>query len=257
MAVLYNASMPQERLDRIVDAMTDEIYSRLALYDIIYRFFPAYTPSSCDWVIGTLKQQGYIRALGNGFYAKGKGQFQMELQPGNKKILTRLLVEFPFSQFACIETNFVNEQLGMEGGDNCFIVEVTKRDLFPCYMKLREWSKRDVLITPTSHELDYYMKPNAIVLKPLFSKSPVRKDGLFCIEKLLVDSVSDKLFDCLYPHVDIAENLLNIIRSNNVNVITTYNYAKRRRCEAEIRSLLRHALPEEVDELIPEANTDD
>ena len=244
--------MGEERFQNIADSLTDEVYSRLALYDLIFRFYPAYTSSSCDWVIGSLTKRGVLRALGNGYYAKAKATWEFPVPSRRLKIVQKLVAEFPGSSFACIDSGIVNELSGMVGGEDWFLIETSKRDIFPVYMRCRELSKADVLLTPSEHELNYYLKPGSIIISPLFSKSPCRDNGLFTIEKLIVDLMEERLIGYLYPRVSFDEKLIEIIRQYNVNLITCINYARRRKATKRVVDLLRAALPKECEEVIAE-----
>lgn len=244
--------MAVDRFDFLEKEITDKVYSRLDLYDLIYRFFPTYNVNSCNWVIGVLCQRGIINPLGKGYFQKGKPEWTYELSAEQSRIASKLISEFPYTEFTIIPSKAINALLGMFGGDDCLIVEVSKRDLFPCFMKLREITKRDVLLTPSAHELSYYMKPGAIVLIPLFSKSPIKENGRFCLEKLVVDLYCDRLFSNLYPHIEFNEICGNLIKENNVNITLLLNYAKRRRCRDEIERDLRGVLSNEIYEKLIE-----
>lgn len=247
--------MKNARFDFLVENMSEEIYSRFGLYDIIYRYYPAYTPSSCDWVIGILKERGLIYPLGNGFYKKSKKIWCAPLSEPSQRIINKLLQDFPFSTFAATETDFVNQCVGREVV-SCLIIEISKKDLFPCYMRLRELTKKDVMLAPSERELSFYLKPGTIIIKPLFSKSPCRKDGGLTIEKLIVDLLSDRTLGFLYGETD-QNSLVALAREFNVNLITCMNYAKRRRCKKKAATVLRKAVPMEYDEIIVEDVDDD
>ena len=237
--------MPKEPYDVIVEALGEGVYTRLGLYDVIYRYFPSYASTSCDWVIGTLKGKGQLRSLGNGFYAKGKTTWRYEINQNQQKTLDKLMREFPNTQVSFINSQIVNEIVGNSGGMEWSFLAVDKRDLFPFYMRLRELTKKDIMLTPTAHELSYYLRPGAIILVPLFSKSPCEKNGLFSLEKLIVDFYADRVFLNMFPGAEFEEKLMQILRIYNVNIITTINYAKRRRVEDKIRLLFERATPEE------------
>lgn len=235
-----------EKYAVIKEALGDRVYSRLDLFNLIYQHYPAYSPNSCNWIIGQLCDDGAIAPIGNGLFIRGKKQWSCLLSKPHQSLLQKLQTEFQNSNIACIHSSTLNVLSKMEGGENCLILEIEKRDVFPCYMKLRELTKKDVLLTPTEHELAYYLKPDSIILKPIFSKSPCNKDGSFTLEKLVVDIVSDRLIKCLYPSVDFADAIINEIVNHNLNIITVLNYAKRRRCYESVRDMVVAAVPSDV-----------
>lgn len=249
-------AMAGDKFDFIAEALADEAYSRPRLNDVIYRYFPAYNEASCNWVIGQLANRNLISPLGNGYYVKGKPKWSYSCEKPYRTLLSKLMAEFPRTGIAAIGTEVLNKLSMMDGGYDNFIIEVDKRDIFPCYMKIRELSKKDILLTPTENELNYYLKPGAIILKPLFSKSPCQDDGLFSVEKLIVDLQCDRLVRTLYPHVSFNDSLLEIIETNSVNLITCLNYAKRRKCYDTVKELLIEGTPSSYWKYL-EANNND
>ena len=238
--------MSVDKYDFIAHSLTQTAYTREQLYDHIYRFFPAYSANSCNWVIGVLVERNLLHPLGNSCFCKAKEPWSFNLEKSVDRIRQKLIDEFPLSDIAIIDSKLVNELSNMDGGEDFILIEISKRDLFPCYMRIRELTKRDVLLTPTEHELSYYLKPGSIILKPLFSKSPCRADGLFSLEKLLVDLYCNKTFLSLYQGVDFEPSLKMLLDTKNVNLITCINYAKRRKCISGPSGLIKASVPDEV-----------
>ena len=238
--------MNENKYTFIIDSLTEEVYSRTKLFDLIYRFYPAYSESSCNWIIGSLVACGALSPLGGGFFAKPKKTWSLPLGKADESLLRKLRDAFPVAEIAALPSEVVNSMVEMDGGDEFFLIEISKRDLFPCYMKIRDLTKRDVLITPTAHELSFYMKPDAIILKPLFSKSPIAANGAFTLEKLLVDLFCDKTISILYPGVDFCGSVSNILKEFNVNLTTLLNYAKRRKILDAILPIVKQNVSVEI-----------
>lgn len=222
----------------ISDLLTKDLYSRTDLYDLIFRRFPTYSENSCNWIIGILCKKGLLFPIGNGLFQRDKEEWAAELEGLSGKAVRRTIDETANLKVAFLNLNYVNDLCGLENGPDCSILEVDKGNLFPAYMKLRETYRKDVLLTPTEHELNFYMRPGAIILKPLFSKSPVKRDGTICIEKLIVDLVADRIFRWLYPDVDFGEPIRKMADKYFVNYSHLNNYAKRRRCVDLITDIL-------------------
>ncbi|MCR5348799.1 MAG: hypothetical protein K6E59_04250 [Bacilli bacterium] len=223
----YNKDMA-ESSKRIQELLTKEVYSRYELYDVIYRVYPGYSENSCNWVIGLLVSDHVLQPLGNGVFAHWKEPFSYPLDPVSVSLLDKLRERFPYSDFAGVTTTSLNEILMGVDEHKALLLQVSKRDLFPAYLALREWTKREVMLNPTPREIEYYLRDNSIILKPLFSKSPVTQDGLYTAEKLLVDLLCDKTLRTMYPYVSNEDVVQNICEEKNVNIITTLNYARRR-----------------------------
>ena len=235
--------MRDESFETLGSWIEERTYSRPELNDLIYRLYPAYSESSCNWVIGELCSRGIIAPIGNGFFVPAKEDWAFELPQRQEKILEILRKEFPYSSFALTNSAVIDAFMGQESAMEYLLFQVDKRDVFPCYMRVRELSKQEVLISPTSRELSFYLKPKSIIVTPLFSKSPSQKDGHITIEKLLVDLFAERLFQSLYVYEANKEILREYINKYNVNLITCLNYAKRRRCQKEIKELLVEATP--------------
>lgn len=247
----------QKQIEIIQSSLTERVYSRAELFDLVYRWFPAYSENSCNWLIGLMCKEGVLRALGGGYFGLAKQEWDPKASSRYEKAMGQLVSEMPFTEISFIDTKALNEMSMMAGGPDCLILGVSKKDLFPAYMKLREIYKRDVLLTPTQHELNFYMKPEAIILRPLFSKSPCNADGRIALEKLLVDLYADRMIDWLYPGVNFEDSMRENVSQYNVNLFTTMNYAKRRRVYSQVRDFLLAAITEEEAKIIKEAYPDD
>ena len=221
----------------------ERTYSRPELNDLIYRLYPGYNEASCNWIIGELCARAAIAPIGNGYFVPAKKDWAFSLPDKQEKTLETLRKEFPYSSFSVASSTVIDGLMGQESSMEYLLLQVGKHDLFPCYMRLRELSKQEVLISPTSRELSFYLRPKSIIVTPLFSKSPCQKDGHITIEKLLVDLFAERLFKSLYVYDVNKEILSKTISEYNVNIITCLNYAKRRRCYQEIKELLMEATP--------------
>ena len=222
----------------ISELLTKELYSRTDLYDLIFRCFPTYNENSCNWIIGMLCKKGVLFPVGKGFFQRGKLEWAAKLEGPCGKAVQKTIAEMPNLKASFINLNYVNDMCGFENGPDCSILEVDKGNLFPAYMKLRESYRKDVLLTPTEHELNFYMRPGAIILKPLFSKAPAKRDGTICIEKLIVDLIADRTYRWLYPDVDFDDSIREFASQYFVNYSHLNHYAKRRRCEELITDIL-------------------
>ena len=234
----------ETRFDFLVGEMEDRPYTKDQMNDLIYRYFPSYSPESCNWIIGTLKQRQLIAILARGIYIKSKNYFDYDLPISFSKALRTLIKEFPLSEFACLDSSLLNGLSDVLHEDRFILLEVSKRDLFPCYMRLRELTKAEVMLNPNERELSFYLRDNSIILKPLFSKSPCRKNGKFTIEKLIVDCYSDRSITHLYEDSDFQRGFEKIIAQNNVNISMVLNYAGRRKGKDVVLDMLSRSLPQ-------------
>ncbi len=240
-------STPQnEKYELLKKQIDDRVYSRTDLYDLIYRFFPNYSVESCNWVIGRLVQEGFIRKLGKGYFKRPKEFYVFQEPPKYRNEIRSLSSFMGESDLALIPGVEINKLTG-EGHDYDFLlVEVPKNVLFPCYMDLRSKTKKEILLNPSPEEFLFRYRPGCIVLRTLFSKSPCLSTSFFSVEKLIVDLLADHFIRTLYSGADFEESAQELLKSNNVNLSVLINYGKRRKVDAEILGLAATACPLEA-----------
>ena len=95
------------------------------------------------------------------------------------------------------------------------------------------------------------VRPNSIVVKGLFSKAPTLRSGQLSLEKIIVDLLADPSFQSIFPNVDFRAIIGRVINRFDINLTTSYNYAKRRRVHGQLLSVFRDYLPEEYREILP------
>ena len=241
----YNGFV-DKRFDYISSALTNKVYSRLELFDLIFRRFPTYSANSCNWIIGLLCEEGKLSPLGNGYFTKGKTLWKAEFSDEDKNVIEKIQKALPRTHISCVHSRTLNQLTPTDRCEDFLLIEVDKRDLFACYMELRNIFRREIMLTPTRRELNYYFKPKSIILNPLFSKSPCRNDGGVAIEKLVVDILANRTIGWLYPNRDFESQLVKLLAETNVNLITALNYAKRRGTYDEVYRICSMALPKET-----------
>lgn len=246
--------MTEGRFDYLLKSIDEKPIPKEGLVDLIYREKPEYSYTSCLWVIGSLVSEGKLIDLGFGRFIKAKHD-KWEKRPVGKKGNDAILVAdscFQKTAFCIYETNWINDLTGMAGGEDALIVEVEKRDVFPFFM---EWKKRyrsNVLLNPKDNELSTYFENGSVIIKPLFSKSPVQQNRTIRIEKAIVDLCCDKHIKYLYFGVNLLDISAKLVRAGNYNLSTVLNYAKRRNIYTEIRTLLMDNLPADISRIIKE-----
>ena len=232
--------MENDRYDELISLMGKGIYSKDEMCDLIYRVFPSYSYNSSLWVLGDLMRIGRISALGFGLYqASQKEEFHLELSDYEQCLFEMSKIEFPNSPSCIFSTAWLDSKLDLHGGPDITIIETEKDKVFGLYYLLHGKEKRGVMVEPKEHDLEMYFSPGNVVVKKLFSKSPVREDGSIRIEKLMVDLLSDRLIQYFYRGVDFAEFIQSLVQNYAVNYSTLLTYAKRRCVDNEIKSILK------------------
>lgn len=106
------------------------------------------------------------------------------------------------------------------------------------------------MVEPKEHDLEMYFENSSIIVKKLFSKSPVNKDGSLRLEKYVVDLLADRTIKHFYYGVDLEPILIGMLRQYECNYSTLLTYAKRRKVEEEVRQILRQSLPDSLIQIL-------
>ena len=131
-----------------------------------------------------------------------------------------------------------------------YVVEVDKPYLEAAFDALRGTMKNRLLLNPSPEERSRYYEPGIISLYPLMSKSPVSKEGIQRVEKLLVDLIASPRYRCLYSGADIEQALKIIVNEYAVNYRTLFAYASRKRKIDEVYSALENAAGGQIKEML-------
>lgn len=237
---------PREEVARLLE---DRLYTKEELFDLVFRIFPEYSANSCEWIIGSLLKSGVIYNVGFGYYRKSSHPFpgfeSNAIEKQTFHIAKKVVDE---SQHCFFSSRQIAEVFGISSYISCVILEVEKSLIYPVYSEVREYYGDRAMMDSSAGE---EIKPRSIIIKPLASRSPKEKMGALSIEKIIVELLADKLYSRLFSERDIREGIGRVIDVYDVKFTTVMNYAKRRRCEEELLSILKEYLPENLQEILP------
>ena len=147
---------------------------------------------------------------------------------------------FPELEYTLFETLLLNEFVNHLYAQNILVLQVEK-DLCPfTFDFLNELFPGKVLYNPSSDDLGRYQSDNCIILENRISEAPFDKEHphFITMEKLLVDTVSDKAIKELIPTSEVSniyENAKLIYKSDLTKI---KRYAKRRNAWTKVEALL-------------------
>ncbi len=246
-----------ERFVEIAASLPEGLLTKEQISDRIFSFHPDYSPASCLWVIGKMIERGWIGNLGYGYYRKSPVFQELSLtKKANRALLEEVTRKFPQARLEAFETGLIEVLGGFEADTEILFLSIDKKHLFELYLFLKEKGERDVMLQPTAREIEFYMRPNSIILRPLFSRAPSRKGQLASPEKLIVDLIKDKTIHNVFPYLEQEECVHKILSMNAVNFQTILQYASRRNCREEILGIIKEDMPLEI-RAKAEGNADD
>lgn len=141
---------------------------------------------------------------------------------------------------------FINQLIA----HSSYVVEVEKEYLQPFFDVLRTVLMNRVLLNPSIEERTRYYEPGIVCIYPLMTKSPVSKDGIVKLEKLIVDLIVSDRYRVLYSGFDIRQALTIICNQYAINYRTLFAYAARKRKTREVYSVLEEAAEGQIKEML-------
>ena len=239
--------MKDERFLEVTEAMGAAVFTEDQLYDLIYRLHPEYTPNSCVWVIGILVKNGMLSRLGFGLYrACAKPLVWAQEGALFDSISDFMAKNYPWEPYCFYSTRSLESSTGLKEAARAYFLEVPREITFPVYFGLLKALKGHLMVEPKQRELELYFSDETLIIKRLFSKSPIGKNGSPKLEKLLVDVTADPLLQHFYAAENIGDWAKANIQKYDINILTLLAYAKRRRCEDEVLAVLNDAIPEHM-----------
>lgn len=231
-----------------------ESFTRKELHDFYCEFEPALKETTFRWRIFDLKRNWIIRSLATGIFTLGHlPEYYPELSDDNRELTHKLSERFSGLDLCIWSTKILNEFMLHLPGNSITILEVEKEALEPVFHYLQDLKTQNIFLQPNERELERYVneKENAIIIKQLVTKSPIRivdKVPTITLEKLIVDIYSDKKIFEAYQGSEFVHIINNIYKKYSFDITTLFNYAKRRTKEKELKEflLLKTDLPKTI-----------
>jgi hypothetical protein len=227
----------------ILDSLKDNhYYSRADLLKLIHEKRPDYSTASCCWVLSSLlKDEAFVR-IGRGAYLKLVSASPSEEKPlkeGSAQAVRLLEKSFPEAKIVAFDSSLLNEWLNELIAHSTTVIEMDPSYLEDAYYLLKSKTKMQILLRPNEKEMTHYRNDETILLEPLRSRSPLKRQGTgIRLEKLMVDLLADDFFAYFYSPSELPDVYEAISKNNIIDTDTLFAYAKRRLVYDRLTSLL-------------------
>ena len=220
-----------------------QVFTRQALYNLLKENNKDLSYNSVGWIIDEGLKSNLLFKVGSDSYSRKKetrNTYSPRYSEFSKELLSKLEERFPELEYTLFETLLLNEFVNHLYAHNILVLQVEK-DLCPfTFDFLNELFPGKVLYNPSSDDLGRYQSNNCIILENRISEAPFDKENphFITLEKLLVDTVSDKAFKELIPTSEVSniyENAKLIYKSDLTKI---RRYAKRRNAWSKVEALL-------------------
>ena len=220
-----------------------QVFTRQALYNLFKENNKDLSYNSVGWIIDEGLKSNLLFKVGSDSYSRKKetrNTYSPRYSEFSKELLSKLEERFPELEYTLFETLLLNEFVNHLYAHNILVLQVEK-DLCPfTFDFLNELFPGKVLYNPSSDDLGRYQSDNCIILENRISEAPFDKEHphFITMEKLLVDTVSDKAIKELIPTSEVSniyENAKLIYKSDLTKI---RRYAKRRNAWSKVEALL-------------------
>ncbi|WP_405374263.1 DUF6577 family protein [Pseudobutyrivibrio sp.] len=220
-----------------------QVFTRQALYNLFKENNKDLSYNSVGWIIDEGLKSNLLFKVGSDSYSRKKetrNTYSPRYSEFSKELLSKMEERFPELEYTLFETLLLNEFVNHLYAQNILVLQVEK-DLCPfTFDFLNELFPGKVLYNPSSDDIGRYQSDNCIILENRISEAPFDKEHphFITMEKLLVDTVSDKAIKELIPTSEVSniyENAKLIYKSDLTKI---KRYAKRRNAWTKVEALL-------------------
>jgi hypothetical protein len=220
-----------------------QVFTRQALYKLFKENNKDLSYNSVGWIIDEGLKSNLLFKVGSDSYSRKKetrNTYSPRYSEFSKELLSKMEERFPELEYTLFETLLLNEFVNHLYAQNILVLQVEK-DLCPfTFDFLNELFPGKVLYNLSSDDLGRYQSDNCIILENRISEAPFDNEHphFITMEKLLVDTVSDKAIKELIPTSEVSniyENAKLIYKSDLTKI---KRYAKRRNAWTKVEALL-------------------
>ena len=230
----------------VLNDIKTDVFCREDVLEAILKMNPDYNTKAFNRHFSKLLLYGGMECVGENSYIKvraGKARkTYLYSDPSAELSSTVLLLdtEFPRAEFIVMETTMLNEFLNHQIAQSTIIVLVERMLMDTFFERLKEQSP-SVLFAPTTDDLLKYGRNGTVVVEKLsarYPKNPVQKRS-FSIEKLSVDIFAERIIKDFINIDDCPLALEIIFKKYRINETRLFNYARERRVDVEIRTMIK------------------
>ena len=193
-----------------------------------------------DMLIKKLIEDGIITKICNNQYKiVNKRKYHIYREYDNTKDLINLLKEIRYD-YIIYNITFLNEWLNQLIGKNTIFIEVDKKYCNSIYELLVDNEYKNVLVNPSIQEIEKYSLSDLIVIKPLYSRSPInRKEKSFTLEKIIVDLFVDDILKKYYSTSELPWIYKQMFKEYAIDEYSLNTYLTRRRIKEKFYEFLK------------------
>jgi len=224
--------------------MNPRPYTRREIFTLIKRQNPSFPYNSMTWILEKAEKDGVLFKTGLDSYSLKKDNrldYIPNYSAAAKDVISFMENQFPELNFIVFETFLLNEFVNHMIAKNTIIVQIEKDLCQFTFDALNDKYTGKVLYNPSSEDLSRYWTENCIILENLVSEAPVKKEAPHevCIEKLLVDCVSDRILTALTSSSELEYIYSDSISKYRVEATKLKRYSKRRNSWNKIEKLIK------------------
>jgi restriction endonuclease S subunit len=200
----------------------------------------SYAPDTVKSYLSRQNKEGKIFDAGRGWYSSIAKPYQLDTAPV-EKLVGELKTAFPLLDFACWSTEQVNEMLRHQLAKHVQFAYV-ERDAID---SVADWLKGHGYKTYANlgkqERKRFSIEEKTVVVLPLTSESP-RQNGFACIEKIVVDVLSDTGDFSIINIPEFVKGSSGVIKLQRVDMCVLTRYSVRRKTDISglIEGLLIH-----------------
>lgn len=215
-------------------------YDEAEIINLIKQSSPTSSDTHAKWVLFEMQKSKKITRIGQRRYIAGEGnKYDPDLQ---SIIVSRITDEinrfFPLIKYVIWETIQLNEWANLLIARNIIIIEIESGFESIIFDKLLDsfGDSYTLLFNPNEEMISRYMRDGLIVVKSLYSRSPLnRNNHKIMLEKLIVDVLAEDFLGNMLGSKGIGLLIKEIKRVYTVNESKMLTYARRRNRELELR----------------------
>lgn len=219
-----------------------ETYTENDIFEILRSQNSGISEQRLKWILFEMIKKKQISQIGIKKYIFGGRTYSVEYTSQASKTISEFLsLKFPLAKCVTWEIGQLNEWINFLIAKNLIFVEIEPSlvNLIFAELQSRFGSDYLILLNPSDDEISRYMRDDLVVVKTLYSKSPMNKNSTHIkLEKLIVDVVVDKTFSNLLDTEAVNEIVGGIFKNYDINIEKMYVYANRRRCKDKLTKII-------------------
>ncbi len=221
------------------------VIERKELFKYMKSFNPELKDTTFRWRIYKLKQQNIILSISRNTFklVSNKKNYIPHIEKKLLNLCNIISKEFKDLQYCIWDSLWLNEFSIHQASKGIIILEIEKEMIQTVFYHLVDKKIKNLYLEPDKKTIELYVTENndSVIIKQLISKSPVQKSETIPVpklEKLIVDLFCDKEILNAYHGSEMITVIETALSKYEINYTTLMNYARRRKKEVELKSIL-------------------